>query len=212
MICIRIRGLTLEVSVGFCALLSLMLYIDQTGLMLPTLEATLVHELGHLVVMWFLGCRPNAIQFRVGAIDLRGGLPASPWEAALISAAGPLCNLIWFQLEFLCYYFLGWDCLLQRSMVMLVMGFFHLLPISGMDGGTVLYGCLAGRLQEGKVQCISRMISYTSLAALLFVGVGIFWLGKQNPSMLLLALYLLFAELVSKKKIKDCNLGRNAVK
>lgn len=211
MIRFRLCGMGIGISVGFFAVLSLMLYMDQTGLLLPTLEATLFHELGHLVAMWSLGCRPRAIECRVGAITIRGRLEVSQRSEALICLAGPLMNLVLFQLEFLCYYWFGWPFLLKRSLVMLVMGLFHLLPIKGLDGGTVLFGCLTGRCSAKCVAVICNTVSLVALLSLILLGLLIFWQTGKNPTLVLLALYLLFAELVAKKKNKDCNLGQNAV-
>ncbi len=200
MIHIRLLGISFGASVGFFALISFMLYIDQTGVFLQTLEATLIHELGHFGAMCLLGSCPKAVECRIGAVVLRGRLGVSPKREAFICFAGPLINITVFQIMFLIYYFWGFGWCLSRALVNLVMGIFHLLPIEGLDGGTVIFWILSGRCNQKTTNLVCRVVTFVFLLGLLVCSIFVFLENRKNPSLILLVIYLIFLNVVKKKE------------
>lgn len=196
MISIRIFGFRISVSVGFVGVIALVLYIDQTGFMLPTLEATFLHEAGHLFAMCLFGYRPESLTLKIGAAQIGVGFGATLKEELLIILAGPFFNLFFCQIYFVAYYYSGIEELLIRCLVMLTVGCFHLLPVQGLDGGSVLYCLLAGRCGEQKLRCVLRTVSLTCCTAIFCLGVAVFRESGWNPSLILLSVYLLIGELI----------------
>ena len=199
MISFRFLGLIIKISVGFLGALSFMLYIDKTGMMLLTLKATFFHELGHLITMCCYGYKPQKIELRIGAFLLCGRFDYSIKKELFIALSGPLANLILSAVCFVLYYFYGFKTLTE-ALVMLVMGAFHLLPISELDGGTVLK-CILTRLFSQKTALIlQKAVSLILIFCLLALGVFVFITTKNNPSLILLGFYLLFCLFFSNNK------------
>ena len=96
---------------------------------------------------------------------------------------------------FIAYYYSGIEELFTRCLVMLTVGCFHLLPIQGLDGGSVLYCLLAGRCGEQTLRCVLRTVSLVCCAAIFCLGVAVFRESGWNPSLILLSVYLLIGGL-----------------
>ena len=52
----RLLGTEFYVSFLFAAVITAMIAFDRTGYILPLLFAIVMHELGHLTIMWLLDC------------------------------------------------------------------------------------------------------------------------------------------------------------
>lgn len=199
MIKFKAFGVYIGVSVGFLALLSLMLYIDKTGVLLITLEATLFHELGHIVMMYLLGYSFEKIELKIGAVAICGKFNYSLKSELLIALAGPAFNFLLFAVFSAVYYFLSAP-VLYNALVMLVMAVFHMLPIKGLDGGTVLNCLLSKQLSYKTVSAIVNTFSLIFIFVLIALGAIVLLDTKQNPSLVFLGLYLLFGFFVGKNK------------
>ena len=199
MISIKLFGVRINVSVGFFCALSLMLYVDKTGMMLLTLKATLFHELGHLMVIYLLGFTVKKIELRIGAFLICGNFDYSINQELFISLSGPLANLIISAICYFLYVFLDYNTLTE-CLLMLVMGVFHLLPIIGLDGGTVLKCVLNKFMKLKNVLVLQKTISLFLILVLILLGVRVLITSKNNPSLILLGLYLLFCFFVGNNK------------
>ncbi len=196
----NIKGVRFGISVGFCLLLSFLLYVDKTGWILPSFLATVLHEAGHLAAMVWCGCKPKEVSLRVGAVRLCGSWDKAAHSECLIASAGPLANLVGGGVLLLLYAFFRRRWILGYAAVMLVLGTFHLLPIIGLDGGTVLYCWLRGKGAQKVIFLLRQAISSLFLSVLLLGGLLLFIRNYQNPSLLLLAFYLIFGVFLSKKQ------------
>ena len=63
-------GTKIYISFFFCAVFTLMLAFDRTGLILPTFFAVVVHEIGHLFAMWALDCEPKQIKLIPSSVQV----------------------------------------------------------------------------------------------------------------------------------------------
>lgn len=199
MIKFKIFGVYIGVSVGFLGILSFMLYIDKTGLMLITLQATLFHEMGHALMMYWLGYGFEKIELKIGAVAICGKFNHSLKSETLIALAGPLFNFLFFSV------YLAVNCffnaqLLYHALVMLVIGVFHMLPINGLDGGTVLKNLLLKRLSYKTACSIVNIVSLVFIFGLIAFGIVVLLDTRQNPSLVFLGLYLLFGFFVGKNQ------------
>lgn len=199
MIKFKIFGVYIGVSVGFLGLLSLMLYIDKTGLMLITLQATLFHELGHLLMMYWLGYGFEKIELKIGAVAICGKFNHSLKSELLIALAGPAFNFLFFAVYLAVCYFSSAP-VLYHALVMLIMGIFHMLPIMGLDGGTVLENLISRRFSYKTVLTTVNIVSLVFVFGLIAFGIVVLLDTRQNPSLVFLGLYLLFGFFVGKNK------------
>lgn len=199
MISVKFFGAEMKFSVGFFCVLSLMLYIDKTGMMLLTLKATLFHELGHIIAIYLLGFAIKQIELRVGAFLLCGNFDYSLNQELLVSLSGPLANIVLSAICYFLYKVLNFSTLTE-SLLMLVIGLFHMLPIIGLDGGTALKCVLLRFIKTKNVLIIQEIISLVLIFALILLGFAILLTTKNNPSLVLLGLYLLFCFFIGNDK------------
>ena len=185
---LRIFGLPISITFPFSALITFLLYIDRTGLMGYSLLAVALHELGHLAAMHAVRAKPSGLE-----LSLRGVLivsPAVPGAAQqlLIAVSGPLANGLFGGLFLL----LGWHA---AGAVQLIVALYNLLPIRGLDGGSILYAllCLFG---AGEKVWICTLCSFVTAGAVLVFGLQMLMLNGSNISLLLLGVYLLLLNLL----------------
>lgn len=211
MIRLKIFGIDFGISVGFAGMLCLMLYIDRAGLMLPTLEATLVHELGHIIALCAFKCKPKRIDLKVGAVAVISIAQTSFIGEIIVDLSGSAVNFLFSAFFGATYMLFGSALLFNRTLVMLVIGCFNLLPIIGLDGGSIVVCLLGKRLKEKSVRRISFCLSIFCVMGILALGFMVFYETKSNPSMILLGLYLFLGVLLSKKQKNDCKILQNRV-
>lgn len=185
----RLFGAEIYVSFPFAAVISLMLVTDRTGLILPTLFAVLLHEAAHLFAMWVCGCPPKRIRLIPASVQIVRSASAKRSGEALIAAAGPAANLLLAAAALLEYYFCKNPISAQTGALNLVVGGFNLLPVSGLDGGTLLYCLVSIRHPEYAERTVKIITAVLSAAAFL-AGTVLALSGRFNPSIFIVGLYL----------------------
>lgn len=188
-------GLKFYISVPFCVMLSALLFMDKTGFMTVSLLAVLVHEAGHIFMMKRLNCAPSYISFNLWGMLISGVKFCSVKENILIAISGPFANFL-FSALFYCFYKFDFGfCFAVFSAVQFLVGALNILPIKGLDGGTVLREiCLSVLKKNGGI--VFSLISIISASAVLVVGAIITFKNNDNPSLLLLGLYLIILNLL----------------
>ena len=176
-------------------MLSALLFMDKTGFMTVSLLAVLVHEAGHILMMKRLNCAPSYISFNFSGMLISGVKFCSVKENVLIAISGPLANFL-FSVLFYCFYKSDLAfCFAVFSAVQFLVGALNILPIKGLDGGTVLREiCLSIFKKNGGI--IFSFISIIAASAVLVVGAVITFKNNDNPSLLLLGLYLIILNLL----------------
>ncbi len=176
----KIGKTEIEISFLFTALLSVMVLFDGTGLIGYFLLAATVHEVAHLSVMCLLRSAPNKISLVPGGIFIIERSVNTLLEDSIILVSGPLANLICF------FSFKG-----DFSLLSLILFVYNILPIRGLDGGSLVYILING-LINSKIADIALNI-LTVLVSLMFcVGFIVLFLdGIQNYSLLIFSLYLI---------------------
>lgn len=185
---VRFFGVPVRITFPFSALVTFLLYVDRTGLMGYALLAVVLHETGHLAVMHFAKAKPSGLE-----LSLRGVLIVSPavpgvWQRLLIAVGGSAANLLFGGL-FLAF---GWS---TAGAVQLIVALYNLLPIQGLDGGSILSGflCLFGL---GEKRWILSLCSFITAGVVFVLGVQLLLLNGSNISLLLLGVYLLLLNLL----------------
>ena len=136
----------------------IMLCTDQSGIILATVLAAGIHEIGHLVAAWTMriplgGLRWGTLGMR---LEVKGRI-LSYGEEWLLCAAGPLASLLaaaggalWWEEAEIARLF---------SCASLILGILNLLPIRSFDGGRMLACCMARlgatRLTEDLLRVVS---------------------------------------------------------
>lgn len=175
----------LSVTPAMLILFCCMLATTPLSMLAASLPAALLHELGHVAAAAALGIDLRSIRLDVlGArLNTSGRLHSYAAEVALC-AAGPAVNFLCFAL--LLPFFERADYLSALGLTSLSLGIFNLLPISGFDGGRILYGLLHRLLPPTLAE---RLCAACSLLSLLLLWMLSVWLLLRTGSSLSLFVF-----------------------
>ena len=192
----KLLGSEIYISFLFVAVISLMLATDKTGLALPTLFAVGFHEIGHLLAMWIIGTPPKSIRLIPASVQITRNISDGYKGDIKVALAGPIVNFILFLTLYINYLIFGNDGILYYSLINLIIGFFNLLPVTGLDGGTVLFSVIAKKSNVGRAMLVLRVISLCLGAICLFLGITLTLRGKINVSVYIISIYLFLSVLI----------------
>lgn len=176
----------LEASPGFLLLLGALFWLDEgVGLLPWGLLACAVHELGHVAAVLAFGGWVERLRLSAVGAELAFSCrkPLSYGRDSLVALAGPAANLLLGGLLFALHRHLP-------AMLSLGVGAFNLLPILPLDGGRVVYGLLADRLDPDWADRLLTAAAGCLVGALAGVG-AIAAIYYANVTLLLTALWLL---------------------
>lgn len=185
----RAFGTEFYISFLFAAVITALIAADRTGFVLPLLFAVLIHELGHLAAMWVLDCAPKRVRLVPAAVEITTKIGGGKHEI-FIALCGPAVNLLLFATLFVNYLAFNNDGYLTIGLINLLIGVFNLLPVTGLDGGTVLFNLLCRRKDPQKAALIMRIINLSVALAALITAITLCFRGQFNLSFFILALYL----------------------
>lgn len=186
---LRLFGIKISISFLFVLMLCFLLIVDATGFMSLSLFAVLIHETGHLLAMHFVGCKPREINLQFLGLLIVGTPLTSPKQQFVVTFFGPFANIVTFCLFLALYFVSKLEVLLIFAAINLILALINLLPINGLDGGTLIF-ILLERFFGTKAKIIYAIISLAfSMAAVAF-STFLFFKIPQNPSLLLLSIYL----------------------
>lgn len=187
----KLFGTEVYISFLFAAVVALMLTIDRTGLVIPTLFAVFIHETGHLFAMWVTECAPKRIRLIPASVQIVRSFSIKPHGEIAIALCGPLANLVLFLTLFLNYLSFGNETVLNFALLNLIIGIFNLLPVCGLDGGTILTELLCRKTEPYKAIRAVRIITGIFAFLTLFAGVFMTLNGRFNLSVFIVALYFI---------------------
>lgn len=183
MIKLRVFKTPIYVSYYFCALITLLLLLDRTGVFFISLTAVTIHETSHLLCMKI--CKSNVIKIELNLSSLRIFTSGTDTrKSMLIALSGPLGNFV-FCLMFL---FVG---LKDYAFVNLIIGVFNLLPVAGLDGGDIL-GIIVKKHSSKCVLILLTVLSVSVCVLIIASGFFLFLSKNHNPTLIFVGIYLLF--------------------
>ncbi len=194
----KLFGTEIYISVLFGALITVMLLFDKTGIILPLLFAVFMHETGHLFMMWLRGAAPRKIKLIPASVQITKAFTAGYKNDIIILLSGPFVNFLLFGVfyyNYLCYENIT---ALYIALLNLIIGVFNLLPIKGLDGGSILYIVLSNRIGVNKAEITLNFISIFWGIVLIFAAVVLTVKGRFNLSLYIMGIYLLVATLIKK--------------
>ena len=195
----KFLGTKIYISFLFAALVCFMIALDRTKLILPLIGGTVIHEGAHLLCMWAIGCQPKAVRLIPTSVQIVRNVTFKKYGEELIAAAGPLANILTFLVFLADYSFCHSEGILKIALITLCIALFNLLPVWGLDGGTLI-ACLITRFSRDpyKGQRVVRII--TLIFGVFFFGAGVFLCirGNVNLSFFAIALYLIMGALIFK--------------
>ena len=193
---LKLLGTEIYISFLFMAVICVMLATDRTGLLLPTLFAVLMHEIGHLFAMWVLDCSPKQIKLIPASVQITAPLTSKYKNDIIIAIIGPVVNLLLFfvlYINFLCF---KNSIILNYALINLLITIFNLMPVIGLDGGTILFSVLAKKTEYNKAILTLKIITLIVAAAVIFLAVTLTIRGKINISLYIIGIYLVIASII----------------
>jgi Zn-dependent protease len=160
------------------------------------------HEMGHVFAARHMGILARRITlWPLGGLAHMEKRSPSPGAEMFISAAGPAVHMAWFLVAGAPYlYFVKgtphdlemWGRMLD-AFVWLQVGLlvFNLLPFYPMDGGSILRGFLARRMNANRASLYTAYIGFAGALVLFVTGVGI-CIQADKPDQLLREMGYLF--------------------
>lgn len=176
----------IEASPGFLLLLGVLFWLDEgVGLLPWGLAACVLHELGHIAAAAAFGGRVERLSLTVVGAELRIDYraPLTYVRDSLVALAGPGANLLAGGL----FLALNWDL---AAALTLAVGAFNLLPILPLDGGRVVYGLIADRLDPDWAERLMTALSGCLVGVLVGIG-AVAAAYYANVTLLFTALWLL---------------------
>ncbi len=186
----KVFGTQIYISFLFAAVITIMLATDKTGLLLPTLFAVFMHECGHLFMMWLLRCAPKQIRLIPASVQITSTFSGGYKNDVLIALSGPFINILLFGVFY--YNFLKFENEFVRyfALINLVLGIFNLLPVKGLDGGTVLLSFLCKFTDINKATLLVKGVSLFVATIILITAVMLIVKGETNLSLFIMGIYL----------------------
>ena len=194
----KLLGTEIYISFLFAALITLMLATDRTGLVLPTLFAVLMHEIGHLFAMWVSDCSPKRIRLIPASVQITSPITKRYRNDIIIAICGPLVNFVLFFTLYFNYIVYKKDITLYYALLNLTIGLFNSLPVCGLDGGTVLKTIIAKRKGPDKAAIYLKIITLIIAALIISAAIILTLKHKFNMSLFIIGIYLFVMTLANK--------------
>ncbi|MFI3326045.1 MAG: hypothetical protein R3Y35_07705 [Clostridia bacterium] len=174
----------ISISFWFVASLTLMFLLDNGYNALMSLISIIIHELFHILFIYFFGGYVELMKFSLIEINIKTKLDMlKASQKFTIALAGPLSNI--------CLYIVFKKIYNEFAIVNLAIASFQLLPINTLDGDKALEALgISNKIR----QILSIFLTF--LFALL--GFYILLITKYNFSVLVISLFLLFSSLTCK--------------
>lgn len=186
----KLFGTEIYISFLFAAMVAFMLATDRTGLVIPTLFAVFIHEAGHLFAMWTVDCAPRKIRLIPASVQIVRSFSAKPVAEFAIILCGPAANLAVFAALYVNFIKFENNTSLVFALINLIIFVFNMLPVKGLDGGTVVYMLLSKYTGAEKAARVVRIITAAVAAVALAAGIYTAVNGRINLSVFIVALYL----------------------
>ncbi len=187
---VRLLGVDVYISVPFAVILAFLLLTDVTGFMSASIFAMAVHEVGHLTAMKINRTEPRSVKCTLGGILIVGSRFCTAKSSISIALAGPMFNFLLAVVFLAVYYLSDFELMLAFAVVQILLGSINLLPINGLDGGTVLREILL-KIPRCNVPLVSKYVSISVSLAVFVAGLAVLVKNVSNPSLLLLGIYLI---------------------
>ena len=195
-----IGKLKIRISFLFCAVICLIAFFDE-GYMMPAFLSVCAHEGAHLFAMLILKEKVREVSFEpFGILIKRESESRDFYKNLIISISGCVLNFVVFSVLFAVHYFGKNETLLVISAINFALFLINIFPIYGLDGAQVLMLVLERYKSEEFAETTVKITSVTSALILLIIGVIIYFKVRQNPSLALLSLYLLFQSVSNQLK------------
>lgn len=186
---IKFFGVKIYISYLFVAIITLMLFFDRTGLIIPLGIAVFFHETAHFVAMKKLKCAPSEILLIPGSVRIQSKSNYNLKNDNIVLLCGPLSNILLFAFLYIFGFY-------RNAAVQLVVGVYNLLPAKGLDGGSILYNFLIKKTKLSYAKIIYTVVSLCVGLAFIVLNLFFVFAKNMNLSFLIFGIYIIVYTLV----------------
>jgi len=173
-------------------------------LILAVFVCVVLHELGHSLQVRRYGIQVrDIVLLPIGGMARADKIPEKPREEIIVAISGPLVN---FAIALLLYAIVSvrggmWhaenDFLVNLLFINIVLGVFNLIPAFPMDGGRILRGFLATRMNY--LDATRHAKNVGQIIAILFVLIG--FVDTHFIMLPLVAVFVFFGAMAEEKMV-----------
>ena len=185
-------GIKVYISYFFISMLTILSAVDETEIFVPMVLSIILHESAHLLILFLFGCKIGKIKLTIGEIGIEYLTPPDKTATLFSLVAGPIMN---FTVSLIFLYF-GIDLLFGIN---LILGFINLLPIKGLDGGSVIEKIFEGHISN---KMTSLLLNVTSVFTVIVFLILNFSLLDNNYSVYIFCIYLILP-IILKNLLKE---------
>ncbi len=188
----NIYGIKVEITFWFISFITFIISLNVPSNVLVTVFSSLLHEMGHLLVMTSVGNKPQAVRFEITGMNIirQPDLKISTKNEILIALGGPIINLICFFISIITLCFYKNENILTFGCINLILMIFNLLPITKLDGGLALYYALSQKFDNITCSKILKITSIFFITIIYIWGIYAFISSKYNISLIIIAIFL----------------------
>lgn len=196
----KIGNIFFNLSFPLIASLCIVLVVDRTKTAFCAVINAILHELGHLIVLYRYGCRVKTINLGLFDINIKKSeCPLSINQEIAVALSGAAANILSAIIYISLYQLFDLKLFLTLTISTLCLAAFNLLPVESLDGGSTILFLLLKRMEYDKASKILNIISLFFLLPMAVVGVILLIKSKYNFTLLFTSCYLTGIILLKKK-------------
>ena len=188
----NIFGVKVEITFWFVALITFIISLNAPSNVLITIFSSLLHETGHILMMTFVGNKPQAVKFEITGMNIirQPDLKISTKNEILIAIGGPLINFLCFLISVIILCIHNNENILTFGCINLILMTFNLLPVKRLDGGMALFYILSQKYDNNICSKILKIISIFFITIIYLWGFFVFISSGYNISLIIIAIFL----------------------
>ena len=188
----RKNGIEFDISPLFFIITSILLFYDRSGYMSFSVLFSLLHEMGHISMMFILKKPPKSFKIKFYGFEIATS-SFTNLQALLISFSGPLINIIFAIISLFFSKIANYD-LSYIILINIVIAGFNLLPIISLDGGDIIAAFLSIFINCNSVKKIVKIISFSFSVLIIILGIVMLFYG--NIGLIFVGIYLFVCNLI----------------
>ena len=188
----KLCGIKVEITFLFVAFITFVISMNAPANVLFTILFSLLHEIGHLTMMILLKNKPKKIKFEIVGMNIirDDNYGIGTKREIAISLGGPLMNFLVFIVLCVVLCFYENYMILTCACINLILMTFNLLPVKGLDGGTVLFFFLSQHFDNSICRSFLKITSIIFIAIIYLWAIYIIVITKYNFSLIIIAIFL----------------------
>lgn len=197
----RLNGISIALSFPLVAALCIVLTVDTTFTAFCAIVNAILHELGHILLLKYYGCKVKSIKLSLFDINIKkSDCALSLSQEIAVALSGPAANIICFSLFYFIYIFSEIKLFLTLSVSALCLACFNLLPVESLDGGCALLLLMLKKFDHKTASMILTVISCIILLPMTILGIILLLKSKYNFTLLFTSCYLIGIILLRQKR------------